>query len=224
MCDRPKPDQFALPTHLSHQHLENQHAQSPPVHRSRVRRVRQHFGRQELGRTAERARPIVEAHALLTQPEIGNLHVTLRVQQQIVQLQIAIDDLALVQILQAQHHAGRIEHGARLRKDVGMDVHHEITAGRVLHHEAHVLLGLEARKQIHEERMAHRVGHLENALLAQQRFDLVARNDVALLQRLDGKVFACGRERFVMNETRWHNETRLDSRYRTNRYFCTVTE
>lgn len=49
-------------------------------------------------------------------------------------------------------------------------------------------LRLEAGKQIHQERVPHRVGHLEDALLAQQRLDLVPRNNVALLKRLNGKV------------------------------------
>ena len=38
--------------------------------------------------------------------------------------------------------------------------------------------------------MARRVGHLEDALLGQQRLDLVARDDVALLQRFDGEILA----------------------------------
>lgn len=38
--------------------------------------------------------------------------------------------------------------------------------------------------------MPHRVGHLEDALLAEQRFHLVPGDDVALLERLDGKVLA----------------------------------
>ena len=49
---------------------------------------------------------------------------------------------------------------------------------------------LEAGKHVDEERVAHRVGHLEDPLLRQQRLHLVADNDVALLERLDGKVLA----------------------------------
>lgn len=51
-------------------------------------------------------------------------------------------------------------------------------------------VGLEAREQVDEERVARRVGHLEDALLREQRLDLVARDDVALFQRLDREVLA----------------------------------
>lgn len=86
-------------THLSDEHLENQDAQAPPVDRPRVRGLGEHLGREELGRAAERAGAIAETHALLTQTEIGNLHVALGVQQKIVELQVAVDDLVLVQVL-----------------------------------------------------------------------------------------------------------------------------
>ncbi len=45
-----------------------------------------------------------------------------------------------MKVLKTEHHAGRVEDGARLCEDVGVDVHHEVPARRVLHHEAHVAL------------------------------------------------------------------------------------
>jgi hypothetical protein len=47
-----------------------------------------------------------------------------------------------VKILQPQYDAGRVEDGPGLGEDVGVDVHHQVAAGRVLHHEADVRLGL----------------------------------------------------------------------------------
>lgn len=38
--------------------------------------------------------------------------------------------------------------------------------------------------------MPHRVSDLENPLLAQQRLDLVSRDNVAFLERFDGEVLA----------------------------------
>ena len=55
-----------------------------------------------------------------------------------------VDDLVLVQVLQAEDDAGGVEDGARLRKDVGVDVHHQVTSRRVLHHETHVRLSTAA--------------------------------------------------------------------------------
>lgn len=39
--------------------------------------------------------------------------------------------------------------------------------------------------------MTHRIGHFEDSLFAEQRLNLVAYDDVALFERLDGKVLAC---------------------------------
>ena len=50
-------------------------------------------------------------------------------------------------------------------------------------------VSLEAGEEVDEERVSGRVGHFEDALLGQQRFHLVARDYVALLQRFDRKVF-----------------------------------
>lgn len=59
-------------------------------------------------------------------------------------------------------------HGARLGEDVRVYVHHEVTARRVLHDEAHVFRRLEARKQVDQEAVV-RAGHrLEDPLLAHQ--------------------------------------------------------
>ena len=65
---------------------------------------------------------------------------TIRVQQQIVQLQITINNPVLVQILQTKHHACGIKDGTRLRKHVGVNVHHQITTGRVFHYKTNMLL------------------------------------------------------------------------------------
>lgn len=51
-------------------------------------------------------------------------------------------------------------------------------------------LCLEAGKQVDQEWMSHRVRHLENSLLAEQRFNFIARNDVAFFERFDRKIFA----------------------------------
>ena len=57
-------------------------------------------------------------------------------------------------------------HGTGLREDVGVDVHHEVATGSVLHDEAHMLTGLEAGKQVHQERVPHAVHRLKDTLLA----------------------------------------------------------
>ena len=103
---------------------------------------------------------------------------------------LPVDDLVLVEVLQAEDDTGRIENGPGLAEDVGVDVHHEVAAGGVLHDEADVGVRLEAGEHVDEEGVPHRVGHFEDPLLGQQRLHLVPRDDVALLQRLDGEVLA----------------------------------
>jgi hypothetical protein len=51
-------------------------------------------------------------------------------------------------------------------------------------------LCLEAGEKVDKEGVSLGVGHLEDAFFGQQRLNLVARDDVALLQRLDGEVLA----------------------------------
>lgn len=70
----------------------------------------------------------------------GPMGVYFSVEEEIIELEVPIDDLVVVKELDAEHHACGVEDGARLVEDVLVDVHHEIAAARVLHHETHVLL------------------------------------------------------------------------------------
>jgi hypothetical protein len=49
-----------------------------------------------------------------------------------------------------------------------VDVHHEVTASRVLHDEAHVFRGLETRKQVDQEGVVGDVHRLKDTLLTHQ--------------------------------------------------------
>ena len=53
---------------------------------------------------------------------------------------LPVNDFVLVQILKAENDAGGIEDGTRLREHVGVNVHHQIAAGCVFHHETYVSL------------------------------------------------------------------------------------
>lgn len=55
--------------------------------------------------------------------------------------------------------------GLFLSEDAGMDVLHEVSSWRVDHHEAHVVFGLEAAMEVHQERVADHVDHFEDPLL-----------------------------------------------------------
>lgn len=177
-------------TYLPDEHLENKDSKAPPVNGPRVRRISEHLRSQKLGGPTKSPRTIPEAHSLLAEPKVGDLHVALRVEQQIIQLQIPINDAVVVQILQAQNHAGRVKNSPRFGENVRVDVHHQVSSGSVLHDEADVGLCLEAGEEVHQEGVSDRVGGLEDALFGEQGLHFVAGDDVAFLQRFYGEVLA----------------------------------
>jgi len=71
-------------------------------------------------------------------------------------------------------------------KEGALDVHHEVTAADVLHHEKDAVLGLEARVQLDKERMPCLVCKLEHLFLRLDAGHLVVLNNKVLLEHLDG--------------------------------------
>ena len=61
-----------------------------------------HLGRQKLRRATEGLGAVAPSHAFLAQPEVRDLHVALRVQEKVVQLQVPVHDVVLVQVLQGK--------------------------------------------------------------------------------------------------------------------------
>ena len=121
-----------------------------------------------------------------------------------------VDNFVLVEVLEAEDNTGGVEDGPGLGEDVGVDVHHQVAAGRVLHHKADVALQhgchllqclkekkmkdpnlcLEAGEEIDEEGVSHRVCHFKDPLLSQQGLHFISCNDVALFQGFNSKVLA----------------------------------
>ena len=97
-----------------------------------------------------------------------------------------VDNFVLVEVLEAEDNTGGVEDGPGLGEDVGVDVHHQVAAGRVLHHKADVALQhgchllqclkeekmkdpnlcLEAGEEIDKERVSHRVCDFKDPLLS----------------------------------------------------------
>lgn len=59
-------------------------------------------------------------------------------------------------------------HGTGLSEDIGVDVHHQVTAGCILHDKADVCRSLEAGGQVHQEGVACLRRCFQDPLLAQQ--------------------------------------------------------
>lgn len=69
-----------------------------------------------LGRTAEGGRGAVGLDVLLAQAEVGEDDVTLRVQQDVLGLQVPVDDVERVQVAQRASDLGGVETSPRLQE------------------------------------------------------------------------------------------------------------
>lgn len=74
-----------------------------------------------LNGAAESVRHDAVVDVLLAQAEIGELHVALRVQQNVLRLQITIDDAQRVQMLQRENDLGQVE-SARNRVSLSLSL------------------------------------------------------------------------------------------------------
>uniref|UniRef100_A0A182TKX5 Uncharacterized protein n=1 Tax=Anopheles melas TaxID=34690 RepID=A0A182TKX5_9DIPT len=117
---------------IAGRHLVHQHAERPPVDRLVVALAQDDLGREILGRAAQRPGSALDA---LGEAEIGHLQVALRVDQQVFRLQIAIDQVEIVQILERQHNLGGVEARVRLREAAHLSqVREHLAARHVLQH------------------------------------------------------------------------------------------
>ena len=74
------------------EHVVHQRPEAPPVHRLAVARPRQDLGRHVLDGAAEGVGHRALVDGLLAQPEVGELHVALGVQQNVLRLKISVDN------------------------------------------------------------------------------------------------------------------------------------
>ena len=79
-------------------HLVHDNADTPPVHRATVVVVLEHLRGQVFRGPAKGRRRSPECDFLLAQPKVGDLDVALAVEQQVLQLEVAVDDAAVVQV------------------------------------------------------------------------------------------------------------------------------
>jgi len=97
------------------QHLEDQNTQGPPVDGFVVALGCDNFWRKVIRGTAKSPGDVLD---FLREAEIGNLQMTVSVEQQVLWLQIAIYDVARVQVVKSQRDFGSVELGDRIRKSL----------------------------------------------------------------------------------------------------------
>ena len=114
---------------------------------------------------------------------------SIKSEENIVKLQIAIDDTVFVEILQCQAHLRGVKLCSLRAKLSPLDMKHKVASADVLHNKINPGLGLEASVQIEEERMALFVGDKEHPLFGTSAFDFVILDDELLLEHFDGVQF-----------------------------------
>lgn len=77
------------------QHFVEEHAYGPPVHRLAMPFVEQHLGGQVLGGATQSVRPALHH---LREAEVSHFQVALRVDQQVLRLEVSVDDVSGVEV------------------------------------------------------------------------------------------------------------------------------
>ena len=98
------------------QHLVEQDPQGPPVYREPVVLRPEDLGRDVVGSPAECGGGVALPDSFLAHPVVRELDVALVVQQHVVELQVAIDDPTLMQIVQGQADLSAVESCVLLRQ------------------------------------------------------------------------------------------------------------
>mmetsp|Transcript_48062 Transcript_48062/g.148315 ORF Transcript_48062/g.148315 Transcript_48062/m.148315 type:complete len:343 (-) Transcript_48062:141-1169(-) len=155
----------------------------PPVHRLAVALALDHLGRQVLGRPAQRERPL---RHLLREPEVRDLDVPLVVQQQVLRLQVAVDDVFGVHVLEREHQLRVVELGHVVGEPPRRaQVREHLAPDDELEHKVQLLLVLERRPHVHDERV---LQLHQDPLLRDDVLHLLHLDDLALLQALHREV------------------------------------
>uniref|UniRef100_A0A182MDE0 Uncharacterized protein n=1 Tax=Anopheles culicifacies TaxID=139723 RepID=A0A182MDE0_9DIPT len=161
---------------LTGHHFVHQYTKCPPVDRGPVIELLQNLRRNVIRCTAKRRREVVS---------VGQLAVTFRIKQYIVQLQITVYDTVPVEKLQRERYLGGVEGCPGLIEFAGtLYLEHQITPVHVLHHEEQPVGRLEARVKRGQERMFG--GQRQYAFLRHRAIHVVVLQDHVLFQHLDG--------------------------------------
>ena len=91
---------------------------------------------------------------MLGKTEIGQLQMTLGVEQNILGLQIPVDDLLIVQIFKSAHDLSRIKHGRFRLELVSLSKQTEqLATGHIFQQHVQVLLVVIGPEEFHDKRM-----------------------------------------------------------------------
>mmetsp|Transcript_26502 Transcript_26502/g.57618 ORF Transcript_26502/g.57618 Transcript_26502/m.57618 type:complete len:311 (+) Transcript_26502:246-1178(+) len=134
--------------------LVNHHADGPHVHPRAVPLARDHLRGHVLRGAAHRVRLSV-VHAL-REPQVRHLAVAVLVDEEVLELQVAVHHSELVQVLDGQHDAPRVEPrvllgDAAVGEALALHVGEELAAHHGLHEHVQELRVAERPAQVHHE-------------------------------------------------------------------------
>mmetsp|Transcript_77581 Transcript_77581/g.240356 ORF Transcript_77581/g.240356 Transcript_77581/m.240356 type:complete len:268 (+) Transcript_77581:2-805(+) len=134
---------------VARQHLEDEDAQGPPVHGAAVALGLDDLRRQVLGCAAESPGAVLD---LLGEAEVRDLHVALAVDEQILGLQVAVDDVLGVQVGEGQDDLPCVELGVRVGQPaLPAEVGEQLAPVHKLQEQEEALVVLETREQVNHE-------------------------------------------------------------------------
>jgi len=172
---------------LSDNHLINKDSQGPPVDRLAVTLVEQHLGGDILGSAAKR---VGTATGLddLGETKIGQLAVSVVAQEKILGLQIAVNDVLVVDVLEGEGDLEGVELGLLIGElAVLTKMSEQLTTGHDLHNNKDVMVILEGGNHGHDEGGVQLV---HERALGVDMIDLLELDDLMLLHELTGVGFA----------------------------------
>mmetsp|Transcript_39863 Transcript_39863/g.124626 ORF Transcript_39863/g.124626 Transcript_39863/m.124626 type:complete len:220 (+) Transcript_39863:1976-2635(+) len=144
-------------------HLIGERAQAPPVHGLAVALALEHLRRHVLRRAADRARAVLVVGVLirrraelLGEAEIRQADVGRAVEQEVLRLEVAVQDVHGVQELERERDLGHVELG-RLGEQQPLlaQVEEELAALQVVHDEEELGVRLEGHLQPNHEGVRH---------------------------------------------------------------------
>lgn len=173
-------------------HLVDQNAQCPPVHRLVVALAEDDLGRQIFRCAAQGPRPTLHP---LGEAKVGDLQVTLRVDQEILRLQIPVDQIEVVKVLEREYNLSRVKTRVRLREaaDLAKMAEH-LATGYIFQHHVQIRVVLEVEAQRYEERETDR---LQYPLLVERVLHLLQLDDLLFIEYLHGVILL---GRFVLDD------------------------
>ena len=180
---------------VARKHFEDQHAQRPPVDELVVALALDDLWSQVLRRAAEGVGAVADD---LGKAEVGDLDVSLLVDEEVLRLEVSVGDVHGVEVLECEHDLGREEEGDVVGEAAfPPQESEELPAAGVIEEHEHVGGRLEGALEVHDEGV---VDRLEDLLLRLHVLYLLQPDDLALLQALQSQWLRLRRLALVLHQ------------------------